>query len=41
MQALVFKRTGRKSLEDRAKSVIQQATDAIIQIPKTTIQIGR
>lgn len=37
MQALVYKGTGRKSLEDRAKPVIQQATDAIIKITKTTI----
>lgn len=37
MQALVYKRTGRKGLEDRAKPVIQQATDAIVQTTKTTI----
>ncbi len=37
MQALVYKGTGQKSLEDCPKPTIQQATDAIIKITKTTI----
>jgi alcohol dehydrogenase len=37
MQALVYKGPGQKSVEDRPKPAIQQATDAIIKITKTTI----
>ncbi len=37
MQALVYKGSGQKSLEDRPKPTIEKATDAIIKITKTTI----
>ncbi len=37
MQALVYKGPGQKSVEDCPKPTIQQATDAVIKITKTTI----
>jgi alcohol dehydrogenase len=37
MNALVYHGPGRKSLEDRPKPALQEVTDAIIRISKTTI----
>lgn len=37
MKALVYGGPGRKTLEDRPKPVVQDATDAVVQVVKTTI----
>lgn len=37
MKALVYQGPGQKSLQDRPKPVLQEATDAIVRITKTTI----